>query len=188
MGSSLVKLSSMTQLLVTFSQFIVCIFLLCLAQGYSIEPSWRTSDQQETMWIGISVMGVVKYLLVWVDRVNDRDHYRFNDYSSSSGVLLIIFRLSLYLYFLYSLQAMATKSPLFRTFKLQLALLGTVYFLQGLFVFLVELLFQPENVLLGIMLIAIGSNYLSLTYLSIMTNSKSNSYDKVKNKIILPMF
>ncbi len=65
--------------------------------------------------------------------------------------------------------------------------MGTVYFLQALLVFLVEMLFSPQNVLLGIMLIAIGSNYLSLTYLTEMTNSKSNSYDKVKNKVILPM-
>ncbi len=65
----------------------------------------------------MGVLAVVKYLLVLVDRINDPDHYRFNDYSSSTGVLLIVFRLSMFLYFLYSLRGLTSRSPLFPRFQ-----------------------------------------------------------------------
>ena len=80
------------------------MLLLCVAQGYSIDPAWKNEDQLCTLWIVILLVGVVKYLVVIVDRACDHNHYRFNDYTNvSAGVMLLIFRLGSYLYFLYAL-------------------------------------------------------------------------------------
>ena len=110
------------------SQFLITCLLLLMAHGWSIN-FLEFEDMDVFIPLGI-LLGIMHIVIVGVGKIMDNEHYKYHDYENWAGVVVIVIRLLLYVFWVYLFTqtyntAKRTEKSFYKTF----GIFASIYFL-----------------------------------------------------------
>lgn len=110
------------------SQFVIACLLLLIAYGWSIN-FMEFEDMDIFIPLGI-LLGVLHIIVVGVGKITDDEHYRYHDYENWAGIVIIVLRLVLFIFWVFLLaESFKTAKGAERRFFNKFGVFGAIYFL-----------------------------------------------------------
>ena len=129
------------QLLEVFSSTAVFLLLIIIANGWTIKFK-ELKDLDVYIPVAL-LLTVINLIHVSIEKGNEETYNSFSNYDGVSGIIFCFFRVMLWIWFLYSVVALAKESnQRLYDFLLNFGILGSVYFLNLPFVILLSWCFD----------------------------------------------
>lgn len=110
------------------SQFIFTFLLILLSWGWTIS---FTEFESMSFFLPFSIIiGLLQIFFVIVSKNSDDEYYKFHDYEDWAGKLILMFRISIFYYFLKGIyRTFSEANQRVRFFILKMGFFGSIYFL-----------------------------------------------------------
>lgn len=176
-GRGVVVIDFFSQAFETISYLIITILFLLVASGWTIK--YKELPDAD-VFVPVALLSVFMHLLiVGLGRVTDDTYYKFSDYEGVPGVLLIILRIGMWVWFFINIrQQLSETQGQVASFVLNFSIVASLYFLGVPILAIVSWLFRTywrqKIITIGSLVIQTGIFFL-LTYLF----SEKSTYYKV---------
>jgi hypothetical protein len=173
----MVVIDFFSQAFETISYLIITILFLLVASGWTIK--YKELPDAD-VFVPVALLSVFMHLLiVGLGRVTDDSYYKFSDYEGVPGILLIILRLGMWVWFFMNIrQQLSETQGQVAGFVFNFSIVASLYFLGVPILAIVSWLFRTywrqKIITIGNLIIQTGIFFL-LTYLF----SEKSTYYKV---------
>ena len=170
------------------SQFLITCLLLLIAYGWSIN-FLEFEDMDVFIPLGV-LLGIMHIVIIGVGKIIDNEHYKYHDYENWAGVVIIVVRLLLYIFWIYLfVQSYTAAKHTEKKFFKKFGIFASIYFLAFPFLvifstFFVEAAAKHKLVTTGTLLL----QTLTLVVLTLVFTTKKTQYYQIslKGKTLLP--
>jgi hypothetical protein len=174
-GRGLVVLDFFSQALEVISSLIVTIMFLLMSSGWSLKYK-ELPDADTWVPVGLLVM-LLHLLIVGLGRITDDAYYKFSDYEGVPGALIVILRICMWGWFVFSIQkVLASTHGQLAGFVVHFSIVVSMYFLSVpglvLFSWLFVTYWRHTVITIGGLLIQTGVFFL----LSFLFSERSTYY------------
>lgn len=174
-GQGFGLLDFLAQSLEITSHLILTVLLILVSSGWTLK--YREFPDTETYIPVILLVVMLHILIVGLGRITDDSYYKFSDYEGVPGIMLVVLRLGLWSWFLYSmrdlLKSVTGRQAMFAQY---FGVVASAYFLALPVICLVSWAFVPyarhKVVTIGTWLIQV----LAIAALSRLFSAKSSFY------------
>jgi len=170
------------------SQFLITCLLLLIAYGWSIN-FLEFEDMDVFIPLGI-LLGIMHIVIIGVGKIIDNEHYKYHDYENWAGVVIIVVRLLLYVFWIYLFaQSYTAAKHTEKKFFKKFGIFASIYFLAFPVLVIFSTFFVSAHskhklVTTGTLLL----QTLTLVVLTLVFTTKKSQYYQIslKGKTLLP--
>jgi len=170
------------------SQFLITCLLLLIAYGWSIN-FLEFEDMDVFIPLGI-LLGIMHIVIIGVGKIIDNEHYKYHDYENWAGVVIIVVRLLLYVFWIYLfVQTYTAAKHTEKKFFGKFGIFASIYFLAFPILVIFSTFFVSAHskhklVTTGTLLL----QTLTLVVLTLVFTTKKTQYYQIslKGKTLLP--
>jgi hypothetical protein len=103
-GQGFVLLDFLAQALEVISQLVLSVLFILLSSGWTLK--YREYPEAD-IYIPVTLLVTMLHvLIVGFGRITDDSHYKFSDYEGEAGMLLVLLRVGMWLWFVYCIKGL----------------------------------------------------------------------------------
>lgn len=101
-GSGIFALEFISQMFCLLSQLIVVFLLILIADGWTI--NYENFPSIDVYFPVLGILSVIHVAVLAIGKVTDDSHYKFSEYESVSGAVIILLRLGMFVWFMINVR------------------------------------------------------------------------------------